>query len=81
MPKAHSSIILEGTPTVTPNPDDVFTSLAIEVSAGTSTKEIQNGSVRYQASTSHPGLLEQISPDGTALVGEFKDGAFNETIS
>lgn len=75
-----SRISLEDTPTVTPNPDDVFASLAIKISTGETTKEIQSQSLRYQASTSHPGLLEQISPNGSTLVGEFKDGAFKETI-
>lgn len=31
---------------------------------------------RYQAATSHPGYLEQISADGTRTVGMFRNGVF-----
>ncbi|MCC1497938.1 ParD-like family protein [Alcanivorax sp. 1008] len=30
----------------------------------------------YQASESHPGMLEQILPDGTVTVGQFFEGRF-----
>ena len=31
----------------------------------------------YQTSESHPGLLEQVEPDGTVTVGKFRDGEFH----
>jgi hypothetical protein len=75
-----SRITLEETPTITPDPDDVFASLAISIELGSITKSIVNNSVRYQKSNSHPGLLEEVSPDGNIVVGEFKDGDFKQVI-
>jgi hypothetical protein len=31
----------------------------------------------YQTSKSHPGLLEQVEPDGTVAVGRFRGGEFH----
>ncbi|MEO0442823.1 MAG: hypothetical protein AAFZ92_03660 [Pseudomonadota bacterium] len=33
-------------------------------------------SIRYQASPTHEGYLEQIAPDGSTTVGHFKQGEF-----
>lgn len=37
--------------------------------------------VQYQASTSRPGFLERISPDGTVDIGTFKNGKFRKAVS
>ncbi|MFT4927096.1 MAG: hypothetical protein ACI8WB_003202, partial [Phenylobacterium sp.] len=31
---------------------------------------------KYQSSVSHPGLLEQVAPDGSVTIGMFKGGEF-----
>lgn len=75
-----SRITLEEIPTITPDPDDVFASLAISIELGNATKSIVSNTVRYQKSNSHPSLLEEVSPDGNIVVGEFKDGDFKQVI-
>lgn len=37
--------------------------------------------VQYQASTSRPGFLERISPDGTVDIGTFKNGKFRKAVA
>ncbi len=39
-------------------------------------KDIASSNVRYQASISKPGYLEQVAADGTVTVGQFKGGQF-----
>ena len=58
------------------NPDEVFAALEHEREAGTLASSVTNSPVRYQASTSHPGQLEQISTDGQVVVGQFSKGVF-----
>lgn len=42
-------------------------------------KAIQSKStIRYQASRTHPGLLEQVSGTGEVLVGQFRNGKFKK---
>ena len=58
------------------NPDDVFSQLEASRAAGTLHQFIKRDKPVYQASTSNPGMLEQILPDGTAAVGQFFNGQF-----
>ena len=45
-------------------------------SSGAIEHAIASNSVRYQSSASNPGCLEQVSPDGTVIVGRFTNGQF-----
>lgn len=58
------------------NADEVFANLERKREDGTLSAAIADGNVRYQASQSHPGMLEMVLPDGSVQVGKFVDGAF-----
>ena len=58
------------------NPDDVFAALEQERKSGTLTASINGAEVRYQTSVAHPGQLEQVSADGSVIVGQFSMGTF-----
>lgn len=55
---------------------EVFTHLASVSNNGALAASVSAAPLRYQASTSAPGLLEQIHPDGTVIIGQFRDGQF-----
>lgn len=44
--------------------------------SGTLSKSIVSDQIRYQASIARPGYLEQVSPDGSVVVGMFENGEF-----
>lgn len=56
--------------------DSVFATLEEQRESGALSEAIQSNSVRYQASSSNPGLLEQVHPDGSVLLGQFANGQF-----
>ena len=58
------------------NPDELFAAMEQERKAGTLAATVTGSTVRYQASTDHPGQLEQINPDGSVIVGQFSIGVF-----
>ncbi len=57
-------------------PEEVFSDLERDRKSGRLADSVTTSSVRYQASTRHPGKLEQILPDGRVNIGQFHDGAF-----
>jgi hypothetical protein len=60
------------------DPEDVFASLDEDHRTGRLAKSIaQRSPVRYQASRSHPGMLERIDEQGSVSVGQFRDGEFH----
>lgn len=64
------------------DPDSVFDQLEERRSSGTLNQFVNRDLPIYQASRKHPGLLEQILPDGTITVGRFRNGEFcNEIIN
>lgn len=58
------------------DPDAVFASLDQARASGALEAAITSHSIQYQASATHPGLLEQVHPDGSVLVGQFRQGRF-----
>lgn len=58
------------------NPEDVMAELERRRRDGTLMHIVIQSYPCYQASPSHPGLLEQISADGTRMLGQFKDNEF-----
>lgn len=58
------------------DPERVFASLEQARVDGTLAASVSTATVRYQASSARPGLLDQISSDGSHSVGTFVDGVF-----
>lgn len=56
--------------------DTVFADLAHKRDSGELATAVQPKGVRYQASATQPGLLEQILPSGERITGQFIDGKF-----
>lgn len=59
--------------------DWVFNNLDVKRSTGELTAEVNQSRLRYQASATHPGLLEQIDAKGKVKVGQFENGVFKPT--
>ncbi|MBV1916387.1 MAG: ParD-like family protein [Pseudomonadales bacterium] len=80
---AQLKIVPVISPTI--DPDELFSAMEQERKAGTlaaavSGSVISGSTVRYQASTEHPGQLEQINPDGSVIIGQFSMGVFAPQI-
>jgi len=58
------------------NHSDVFDALERERQDGTLSNSVTQSASRYQASTKHPGYLEQINANGNITVGMFENGQF-----
>ncbi len=58
------------------DPDTLFDALEQQRNQGTLSEAVTGSTLRYQASTTHPGYLEQIKPEGEIIVGQFRDGHF-----
>ena len=58
------------------DPGAVFATLEHARQNGSLAASVTTARDRYQASVSHPGLLERISGDGRQTVGRFENGVF-----
>lgn len=58
------------------DPESVFAQLEASRDSGELSDNLTHSSMRYQVSTTRPGKLEQIAPDGTVTVGQFQNGEF-----
>lgn len=56
--------------------EDVFAALELAQSSGRLSRDVSAAAIRYQASRSMPGLLEQIQADGKVVTGRFENGRF-----
>lgn len=56
--------------------DWVFANLDMKRETGELSGEVSHSQLRYQASTTHPGMLEQIDAKGKVKVGQFSNGVF-----
>lgn len=54
----------------------VFGNLDMKRSTGELSAEATQSKVRYQASVTHPGMLEQIDAKGKTRIGQFENGVF-----
>ena len=60
------------------DPEAVFASLEEDIRSGALASAIaEDNPIRYQASASHPGMLEQIDAQGQVTVGRFRNGEFH----
>lgn len=57
--------------------DSVFGQIEDRRTSGTLNQFVNREHPVYQASSSHPGMLEQIMPDGAVSFGRFQDGEFH----
>lgn len=58
------------------DPDDVIAELERRQRDGTLMRIVTQSYPCYQASPTYPNLLEEISADGTRILGQFKDNEF-----
>jgi len=58
------------------NAESIFKQLEVDRASGLLKKQVSNNQVRYQVCESHPQYLEQINPDGSITIGQFKEGIF-----
>ena len=56
--------------------EQVFAALEQQRRSGQLSQSVSGASLRYQASTLRPGLLEEINPNGMHRLGQFRDGRF-----
>lgn len=56
--------------------EQVFAAVDAARTSGTLAQSVSAASIRYQASETHPGCLEQIAADGTRRLGQFRQGVF-----
>lgn len=71
-----AKITVEKTSPVTIDPDQVFAALDRNRESGALSEAVAAGRIRYQASRTQPGLLEQVHPDGVVVTGQFEHGLF-----
>ncbi len=58
------------------NPDEVFAAVEEARADGSLHTAVSRAQVRYEASQTHPGLLDQVLPNGHREPGNFRDGKF-----
>jgi len=58
------------------DPEDVFQALETQRDSGSLAQSVTGNAVKYQASVTHPGLLERIDAHGDVTLGQFMDGEF-----
>ena len=61
-------------------PSDVFNKLDQDRKQGTLSHKVTQATIRYEASKSQPGLLDQIETDGSRQTGRFHNGAFIPSV-
>ncbi|NOY94532.1 MAG: hypothetical protein GXP55_25425 [Deltaproteobacteria bacterium] len=69
-------IEVEAAPSVRVDAAEVLGQIESMRSSGQLAREIGGDRVHYQASAAHPGLLEELTPDGGRRLGRFRDGLF-----
>ena len=65
-------------PPVVVDPDALFNTFDAEIASGAVSHAIAAQKPKYQASSTFPGKLEKVLPDGSVIVGQFQDGVFTE---
>lgn len=58
------------------DPTEVFGALETDGEQGALSRAVTQAKVWYEASVSHPGLLDRVQADGTRETGSFCDGEF-----
>jgi hypothetical protein len=63
-------------PTAAVDPEQAFAALEQQRRSGQLSQSVSDASLRYQASSARPGLLEEINPNGMRRLGQFRAGLF-----
>ncbi len=58
------------------NPENIFAAVDKASSTKKLGQQITRRALYYEASKSHPGLLDQVKPDGSRRAGHFSGGSF-----
>ncbi len=58
------------------NTDDVFNAVEQMQKTGQLSQRVSNAPVRYESSSTVPGLLDRVLPDGSREAGRFQNGQF-----
>ena len=59
------------------DPDNVFDTLEQQRDQDILSESVTRSALRYQASMTHPDYLEQITSEGAATIGQFRNGNFH----
>lgn len=62
------------------DPDEVFQALEADRASGKLSATVTSANVIYEASRSHPGLLDRIGEDGERTTGSFENGEFRPGV-
>ena len=57
-------------------PEQVFGALEQQRRSGQLSVSVSSAALRYQASTTQPGFLEEVASDGRRRLGQFRHGVF-----
>ncbi len=63
-------------PSAPVNPNEVFAAVEQARTDGSLHQAVSQARERYEASQTHPGLLDRVLPDGHRETGHFRDGKF-----
>lgn len=58
------------------NPEQIFTEVEKASASGQLGRKITRNALFYEASITHPGMLDQVMPDGSRRIGSFSNGLF-----
>ena len=61
------------------DPSEVFAAVDQARNSGRLAQTVSHAHIQYQASSTQPGMLEQIHSDGSRITGQFKEGKFLPT--
>lgn len=71
-----AAVRVEPVTTAAVAPEQVFAALEQQRRSGELSGAVSSAVLRYQASTAHPGFLEEINPSGRRRLGQFRHGVF-----
>ena len=71
-----AAVRVEPVTTAAVAPEQAFAALEQQRRSGQLSGAVSSDALRYQASTAHPGFLEEIASDGRRRLGQFRHGVF-----
>ena len=71
-----AAVRVEPVTTAAVAPEQAFAALEQQRRSGQLSGAVSSAALRYQASTAHPGFLEEIASDGRRRLGQFRHGMF-----